>query len=198
MSRYPSRIVTWHLSIMIILHHEVLSDLLCRETQMLPIDVGRKQASELQFCRWIQQARMCQPGSIMGVLAGTPGAFGSWNVFTGKMTFGAVTRLMMTGLLVTMLSPLGKNFSLMKDSNKVLLPALCSTSQTNDCKLVKSTLRRFRGLRFTNHLAADHDDLRQLRQCVLYIGLVFRQRLQCSLHLTSDLQQAIHSCKLMF
>ena len=65
----------------------------------------------------------------MGVLAGTPGAFGSWKVFTGKMTFGAVTRLIMTGLLVTISSPLGRNFSLMKDSNKVLFPALCPERQ---------------------------------------------------------------------
>ena len=72
-----------------------------------------------------------KPGSTIGVLAGTPGAFGSWNVFTGKLTFGAVTKLIMIGLLVTISGPVGRNFSLMKDSNKVLFPALCENR--HDC-----------------------------------------------------------------
>lgn len=47
-------------------------------------------------------------------------------------------------------------------------------------------------IQLATRLASDHDDLRQLCQCVLYIGLVLRQRCKRGLDLTGDLQQTIH------
>lgn len=81
----------------------------------------------------------------------------------------------------------------MKDSNKVLLPALCSNIQLPlEAARMGLCMLGVQGQYIATYLVSNHNDLGQLCQRVLYIGLVLRQGCQRSLDLARDLQQTIH------